>query len=116
MHKIFTITALGVILLLAACGEESYVASPAWKATDKHLSCDQLLLEMNDAKFWQTIALDNKKAGIIDYLWPVGYIETRASAEEAIASTSARIRHLQNIYQIKGCARPYEDTPVPAPF
>ena len=91
-------------LFVAACGgQQSYVSSPPWKETDKHLTCQQLQLEMNDAKFWNTIAEDNKKAGVMDFIWPVGYIDTRASASEAAASTGARMGHLDNIAEIKGC-------------
>lgn len=105
------------LLILTACsGRESYTSSPPWKETDKHLSCDQLLLEMNDAKFWNTAAHNNKDAGFTDFLLPISYLNSRASADEAIASTQARLANLNNIYQIKGCAKPYADTPIPTPM
>ncbi len=104
------------LLLLAACGgRESFTASQPWKQTDKHLSCDQLLLEMNDAKFWNQAARKNKEMGVMDAINPIGYMNTRKSADEAIAQTGERLRHLNNIYQIKGCSKPYADTPVQAP-
>ncbi len=117
MKNIITIlTLLGLTLNLAACGgKDSHVASPPWKETDKHLSCDQLLLEMNDAKFWQGVAARNKEFGVTDVVFPVAYMNTKSSANEAMAATSSRLSHLNNIYQIKGCAKPYADTPVPAP-
>lgn len=121
MHKILIFPIVFSSLLLTGCngsvlgGEQSYVSSPPWKETDKHLNCDQLLLEMNDAKFWQTIAADNKRAGVMDVIWPVGYINQRASADEALAATSARLSHLGNIYSIKGCNQPYPNMQMPRP-
>ncbi len=104
------------LLTLAACGgRESYTSSAPWKETDKHLSCDQLLLEMNDAKFWNSVANRNKKMGVMDVVWPVGYIGTRASADEAIGQTQDRLSHLNNIFKIKGCDRPYADMPITTP-
>jgi len=102
--------------VLSACGEDSYVNAPPWKESDKHLTCEQLLLEVNDAKYWNKVAAEKKKAGITDILWPVGYIGTRSSAAEAMDITGARISNLQNIYNIKGCARPYPNVPVPSPM
>jgi hypothetical protein len=108
--------ALTLLTVVAGCsGKPSHVASPPWKETDKHLSCDQLLLEMNDARFWQGVAERNKEFGVTDVIFPVSYINTKASAEEAISATAGRLNHLNNIYKIKGCDRPYADTPVPAP-
>ncbi len=110
---LFGITCL---LFASACGgTESFTSSPPWKNTDKHLSCDQLLLEMNDARFWNSVAHRNKAVGVMDVVWPVGYIKTRASADEAIASTEDRLRHLNSVYKIKGCNRPYPDTPMLSP-
>jgi hypothetical protein len=107
---------LGLIINLAACsGKETPVASAPWKETDKYLTCDQLLLEMNDAKFWQGVAQRNKEFGVSDVVFPVSYANTRSSANEALSATTARLTNLNNIYQIKGCARPYADTPVPTP-
>ncbi len=114
MNKILSFSC--ALLILSGCsGRESYTSSPPWKETDKHLTCDQLLLEMNDAKFWNTAAINNKQAGFTDFLLPISYLNTRASADEAIAGTSARMANLNNIYQIKGCAKPYPETPVPTP-
>jgi hypothetical protein len=113
MKKILTLT---LLLTLTACGgRDSYTSSPPWKETDKHLNCDQLLLEMNDAKFWNTSAQRNKSMGVMDVILPVSYLNTRSSADDAISSTQARLSNLNNIYQIKGCAKPYEDTPIPTP-
>jgi hypothetical protein len=107
---------LSLVLGLAACsGKQSYVASAPWKDTDKHLPCDKLLLEMNDAKFWMGVAERNKSFGVTDAVFPVSYINTKASADEAIAAASSRLSHLNNIYQIKGCNKPYADMPTQAP-
>lgn len=113
--KIFGAVALS--LVVSACGgKESYTSSAPWKDTDKHLTCEQLQLEMNDAQFWNTIARDNQKGGITDYIWPPGYIATRSSAGEALAATDQRLSHLRNVYTIKGCNKPYADTPIPSPI
>lgn len=101
------------LVLLSACGEKIPMGSPPWKDTDKHLTCQQLLLEMNDAKFWNQVAHNKKKMDVSDFLWPVGYIGTRASAEDAIEATNARIANLQNIYKIKGCGNPYPGMNMP---
>jgi hypothetical protein len=106
---------VGALLLSACQGEQSYVGAPPWRESDKHLNCDQLLLEINDARFWQTLAADNKKAGVMDIIWPVSYINQRASAQEALNITSSRISHLTNIYKIKGCDQPYPNIPMPRP-
>lgn len=111
-----TLVLFGLCTLVAACsGRESYTSSAPWKETDKHLSCDQLLLEMNDAKFWNQAAANNRKMGFWDVVNPVGYMSTRDSADQAIGATQERLRYLNNVYEIKGCAKPYSDTPIPAP-
>lgn len=111
MKAIYTLL---ILTLLTACGgEQVHVSSPPWKETDKHLNCQQLLLEMNDAKFWNQVAHSKKKMDVSDFLWPVGYISTRASAEEAIEVTEARLGNLQNIYEIKGCRNPYPGMNMP---
>ena len=101
------------LTLLSACGENVPTGSPAWKPTDKHLNCQQLLLEMNDAKFWNQVAQSKKRMDVSDFLWPVGYIGTRASADDAIAATNSRVSNLQGIYKIKGCGNPYPGMNMP---
>ncbi|TAE33069.1 MAG: hypothetical protein EAZ74_04650 [Alphaproteobacteria bacterium] len=116
MKNIMLSTCVCLALLTACGGRDSYTSSSPWKETDKHLSCDQLLLEMNDARHWSAEAQKNKSFGLGDALWPVGYIHTSNSADEALEQTGSRLQHLNNIYKIKGCAKPYGDTPVPAPM
>lgn len=104
------------LMAITACsGRPSYTSSAPWKQTDKHLSCDQLLLEMNDAKFWNSAAHKNKGMGIGDVINPIGYMNSRSNANEAIDKTNGRLRHLNEVYRIKGCAKPYADTPIVAP-
>jgi hypothetical protein len=105
--------AILTLCLLAACGERIPTGSPAWKDTDKHLNCQQLLLEMNDAEFWNGVAHSKKRMGVTDFLWPPGYIGTRASAEDAIGATRARMENLRRIYEIKGCNNPYPGMNLP---
>ncbi len=114
LHKLTSLVAL--TMSLSSCGgKDSHVSSAPWKETDKHLTCDQLLLEMNDAKFWQGVAQRNKEFGVSDVIFPIAYMNTKSSADDAMAATSSRLTNLNNIYQIKGCAKPYADTPIPAP-
>lgn len=98
-------------LLLAACGEEAFVASPPWKETDKKLNCEQLELEMNDARYWQGVAQSKKQMGIKDILWLPGYFGTVKNADQAIGSTTQRLNYLGNIYKIKHCDNPYQQVP-----
>ena len=110
MNIIYTLITL---VLLTACGENVPKGAPPWKDTDKHLSCQQLLLEMNDAEFWNKVAQSKKEMDVSDFLWPPGYIGTRSSAQDAIAATNARLGNLQNIYGIKGCSNPYSGMNLP---
>lgn len=100
-----------LLLSLAACGEEAYVSSPPWKETDKKLTCQQLQLEMTDARYWQQVAQEKKKMGVMDMLWLPGYYGTRKNADEAISSTTQRLTYLGSIYKIKGCDNPYQQMP-----
>jgi hypothetical protein len=105
MRFIYLFSAL---MLLAACGEEAFVASAPWKETDKKLTCEQLQLEMNDARYWQGVAEGKKKMKVMDVLWLPGYFGTVQNANEAIGATTARLNYLGNIYKIKKCDNPYQ--------
>ena len=98
-------------ILLSACGTESEVGKPAMSKNDKFMTCDELLLEINDAKFLNAQAQENKGLKFKSIVWPVGYPETYSSANEAIENTNKRISYLSNIYAIKKCDDPYPDAP-----
>ncbi len=105
-----------VLLLTSACGETVPSGGAPWKETDKHLNCQQLQLEMNDAQFWNQVAHSKESMGVSDFLWPPGYIGRRASAQDAIGTTNARLTNLRNIYGIKGCNNPYPNMNVPPAY
>jgi len=114
MKKFKTIALCSLLaFLVSACGEDVPIGSPPWKETDKHLNCQQLMLEMNDARFWNKLAHSKAEMGITDYLWPVGYIGRQSSASDAISATQGRIDNLNNIYGIKGCRNPYPGMNLP---
>lgn len=102
-------TLLATAFLLAACGTDSEPGKPALTKNDKFLTCDEILLEINDAKFLRDMAARNKGASFKNIVWPVGYVQTYSSAEEAIHNTNTRIAYLSNIYAIKRCDDPYPD-------
>lgn len=104
MKKI--IISLMALVALAACGTRSETGKPAMTRNDKRLSCEDLLLEINDAKFLHDQAEKNKGLNFKNVIWPVGYPETYSSAEEAISNTTARVQYLQNIFNIKKCDDP----------
>jgi hypothetical protein len=100
-----------VAVLLAACGDDVFVSSPAWKETDKKLNCQQLQLEMNDARYWQNVAISKKQLGIKDVLWLPGYYGRLSNANGALSVTSQRLQYLGNIFKIKNCDSPYDQVP-----
>ena len=106
MLRVILVTALAASLL-AACGTPSEKGAPPMRRNDKLLTCDELLLELNDARFLQKQAMENKGMNFKNIVWPVGYPATYQSAEEAIDQTGKRIEYLSNIYTIKKCDQGY---------
>lgn len=99
--KILTIAAL---ISLPAC---SAVRSPditEVKISDKHLSCQDILLEVNEAKFQRERAEANKGIGIRNIMSPLGYIPTYINAQESTSAADNRLAYLMKVYDIKGCA------------
>lgn len=107
--SLFALVAAATVL--AACGgRESDTGKPTMTKNDKFLTCDEILLEINDAKFLNAQAQENKGVGFKDIIWPVGYAGSYRNAEEAIEATNKRISYLSNIYAIKRCDDPYADS------
>jgi hypothetical protein len=95
-------------LALSACGGVvSDRGAPPMQHNDKTLTCEELLLEINDARFILTQAEQNKGLNFRNIIWPVGYPQTYSSAEEAIDASAKRIQYLSNIYAIKKCDQTY---------
>jgi hypothetical protein len=102
MKNVFTLLALTFII--TSCNERAFVIEPL-KAGDKSLSCNDILLEINEADFHRKQAVEKKALGIESIVMPLGYIDTYMSADEAISAAEARMNYLNNIYNIKNCTR-----------
>lgn len=114
-----------VALALTACaGQKSMVISEL-QDTDKQLNCEQIKLEINEAKFFRGKAEKNQKFGIKHVVSPLGYVSSYTSAEDAKTAADGRIEYLNNIYNIKECDKqpkieeaaltPPASSPAPAP-
>lgn len=100
---------LGVVFAISACGgSESSTSVKTMQKKDKKLSCEEILLEMNEADFYKQMANKNKGPKLKNVLMPLGYISTYMNAEEAIAAADARVSYLDKIYEIMRCEQKLE--------
>lgn len=96
-------------LAITACGSsdgEGKVGSVKVKPlqkNDKNLSCREILLEMNEAQFYQKMAHKNRGVKLKNMLMPLGYISTYMDSEDAIGAAQARVEYLDKIYEIMHC-------------
>lgn len=112
MKKIFV--SFLFLIFLSSCGEESFKVEPI-KKTDRQLSCNDIMLEINDAEFYKKQAEEKKSLGVKSIVMPLGYIDTYMNADEAVVAATSRVDYLKKIYQIKGCGTPQAGARVPEP-
>ncbi len=103
LRKIIALGALSV--MVAACGgvEEASTKVKSLQKSDKNLSCREILLEMNEAEFYDKMAHKNRGVKLKNVLMPLGYISTYMDSEEAINDAKARVEYLDKIYEIMHC-------------
>ena len=97
------ISLLLLLSLITACESAPSSQVQAMQKKDKQLTCKEVLLEMNEAQFYQKMAQKNKSPNLKNILMPLGYISTYMSAEDAIQTASARVEYLDKIYNIMDC-------------
>lgn len=93
------------VLLTSCAGDKSEKVTSLQKK-DKNLSCDEVMLEINEAEFYRKTAEKNKAPKIKSVLMPLGYVSTYMDAEEASDAADARIDYLNRIYEILKCDEP----------
>lgn len=119
-RKIIMLSALSVVIV-ACGGVSSDEASPKVKSlqkNDKNLSCREILLEMNEAQFYNKMAHKNRGVKLKNVLMPLGYISTYMDSEDAIGAAQARVEYLDKIYEIMHCEereKELEKLPVYSP-
>lgn len=89
--------------LLASCAGKESKKIASLQKKDKKLSCQEILLEMNEAEFYRDVAYKNRGPKLKNVLMPLGYISTYMDAGEAIDAAEARVDYLDRIYQILRC-------------
>lgn len=98
-----TLTLSLMAIMIVSCGGESSTKVKSLQRKDKLLTCKEILLEMNEAEFYRSMAEKNKGPRLSNMLMPLGYISTYMNAEEAIGAAAARVDYLDRIYQIMEC-------------
>ena len=92
-----------VSLLLVACNKKNLNNSDYYKIQkslndDKNLSCQEILLTINDMEFYRQLALKNNK--LINNLFsPANYVR----AKKRLSNLEMRIEHLDRLYSIQAC-------------
>lgn len=101
------ILSLGLVsIMVAACAssdDAELVKVKALQRKDKNLSCQEILLEMNEAQFYNKMAHKKRGVKLKNVLMPLGYISTYMDAEDAIGAAKARVEYLNRIYEIMRC-------------
>lgn len=94
---------------LTSCGNSSYNGSSSMslnspiKNKDKHLSCQDLVLEMNETEYHARIAKDKKRFSFSSVFSPIAYINRYGNANDDLSNSQYRIEYLTRIYQIMDC-------------
>ena len=106
LKKMMMFSALS--LALTACGgsgsdDQSVPKVKSLQKNDKNLSCREILLEMNEAQFYNKMAHKNRGVKLKNVLMPLGYISTYMDSEDAIGAAQARVEYLDKIYEIMHC-------------
>lgn len=101
-----TLVATAMSVALAACAGKPTPRARGITTVDKNMSCEQLMLEINDAEYIRQTALENRGLNARNILWPFGYPATYKSADDALTSAERRLGYLQKVYAIKKCERP----------
>lgn len=103
MNKLMIVPVMAALNVTACGGKHEMVKVEAMQGKDKRLSCEDILLEMNEADFHRQVAHKNKGPKLKNILLPLGYISTYMDAEEAITAAEARVSYLDQIYSIMRC-------------
>jgi len=96
-----------IFLIVIACAgsgdEEKTVKVKSLQENDKNLSCREILLEMNEAQFYNKVAHRSRGIKFMSVLLPLGYISTYMDSEKTIQAAKDRVEYLDGIYQIIHC-------------
>lgn len=104
--KLTSVLVAGIVL--SACAGEKSEKVTALQKKDKNLSCDEVMLEINEAEFYRKTAENNKTPKVKSILMPLGYVSTYMDAEDAVGAADSRIDYLNRIYDILKCDDPKE--------
>ena len=95
--------ALVLSFIISSCAGDRAKKVDPMKRGDKSLTCNDILLEINESEFYRKQAEEKRMLGIKSIVMPLGYIDTYMSAEDAVSAANSRISYLNNIYAIKNC-------------
>lgn len=91
------------MLALAACAGTKSNAVMELTKYDKHMSCEELQLEMTEAQFMLDKAEKNRGMNLKNVLMPLSYPSTYFSADNAVEASTNRLDYLSRLFEIKAC-------------
>jgi hypothetical protein len=101
---------LTLALITTSCATDKSERVDSIQRKDKQLSCEEIMLETNEAQFLRKQANKNKELGIKTLVAPLGYMGTYMDADSAIKELDNRVEYLNGIYEIRRCGDRAEST------
>lgn len=111
---------IGALVVLAACTCATPLVVSEIQKSDKKLTCKDVILEINEAEHYKTLAKKERGIGFGNALMPVCWATSYVDAAKASDAANARIAYLGKIYDVLDCGGKSDkmssaDT-IPPPF
>jgi hypothetical protein len=132
--RIKRVLAILPVLFVSSCACPYVYEIDSFQPGDKDKSCNQIVMEINEAEYFRKKATNNKGTKVDYALNPFCYPSGFLSSDRAMRSAEQRLDYLNQIYEMRGCgrnnrdgssagtgmggqggARPYAMPPQPAP-
>ncbi|MCD6035120.1 MAG: hypothetical protein K0R63_861 [Rickettsiales bacterium] len=99
------LAALSPLALTASCSCPYVYELDSFQPNDKDKSCNEIVMEINEAEYYRKKAENNKGSQLGYYLNPFCYPSGFLSSDRSIRSAEERLDYLNQIYEMRGCGR-----------
>ena len=89
--------------ILSACNCGTPLKIKSIQNTDKDLTCQDVILEINEAEFFRREAALSQRISVEEILTPTCWVSGYLKGSEAARSANGRIEYLSQIYDLMQC-------------